>query len=391
MAGKTNDFYDVYSLSLNRQGEELCGDQVVTLRTGGRTLVVLSDGLGSGVKANILATLTTEIIMTMLRHSVPLKDIIETVIGTLPICKVRGIAYSTFVIVEIHHDDNRFKIINFDSPSPFLLRGGRIARMEQEKISILGKSLRFMGGRIQKDDFIGVVSDGILHAGLGTTMNLGWGWDNVAEHLEHTFEKEVLSARTVVESVIDKTRTLYGNRIGDDATFVGIFTRKRNFLAIFTGPPQNRDLDQFYVKRFLGFEGRKIICGGTTSNVVARYSGEKNTIDSDTMTEDCPPIGHMPGVDLVTEGIVTMAAALKTLQNSRGNPPAVTKGHTGPTILTGEMLAADSIHFLVGRSINPFYQNPLLPKNISIRRNLVEQLAEVLRRKYHKEVSMEYC
>ena len=77
MAEKANDFYDVYTASLNRQGEELCGDQVKILRTADRTLVVLSDGLGSGVKASILATLTTEIIMTMLRESVPLKEIIE--------------------------------------------------------------------------------------------------------------------------------------------------------------------------------------------------------------------------------------------------------------------------------------------------------------------------
>lgn len=257
-------------------------------------------------------------------------------------------------------------------------------------MSILGKTLRFMSDQIEKDDFIGVVSDGILHAGLGVTMNLGWGWSNIAEYLERTFEKEVPSAKTVVDSVIDKTKMLYGNRIGDDATFVGIYARKRNILMIFTGPPQNRDLDQYYVRRFLDFNGKRIICGGTTSNIVAKYGGEENHIDSDTMTEDCPPIGRMTGVDLVTEGIVTMAATLNKLQECRGNPSAVPAERTGPSILTREILAADSIHFLVGRSINPFYQNPLLPKNISIRRNLVERLAGVLKR-YNKEIVIESC
>ncbi|MEN6439960.1 MAG: SpoIIE family protein phosphatase [Syntrophobacter sp.] len=390
MAEKTNNFYDVYSASLNRQGEELCGDQVKTLRTADRTLVVLSDGLGSGVKASILATLTTEIIMTMLRESVSLKEIIETVIGTLPISKERGIAYSTFVIVEIHHDSNRFDIINFDSPPVFYLKEGRVVQMEQEKVSILDKTLWFMSGQLERDDFIGVVSDGILYAGLGVTLNFGWGWDNVAEYLEQIFRRSVLSAKTVVDSVIDKTKELYSNSIGDDATFVGIYARKRNTLMVFTGPPLNRKWDQSYVNRLLNFDGRKVICGGTTSNLVADYGGKKAQIDADTMTGDYPPAGSMADVDLVTEGILTMAASLKKLQECRGNLSAVPAERTGPSMLTRELLSADSIHFLVGQSINPFYQNPLLPKNISIRRNIVEQLVDLLR-KYNKEVVVEYC
>lgn len=390
MPEKTNNFYDVYTASLNRQGEELCGDQVKILRTADRTLVVLSDGLGSGVKASILATLTTEIIMTMLRESVPLKEIIETVIGTLPISKERGIAYSTFVIVEIHHESNCFQTINFDGPPVFFLKGGRVVQMEQEEVAILGKSLWFMSGQIERDDFLGVVSDGILYAGLGVTMNFGWGWDNVAEYLEQIFRRNVLSAKAVVDPVIEKTQELYGNNIGDDATFVGIYARRRNNLMIFTGPPLNRKWDQTYVDRLLNFDGRKVICGGTTSNLVADYGGKKAQIDAESMTEDYPPIGSMEDVDLVTEGILTMAASLKKLQECRGNLSAVPVEHTGPSMLTREMLSADSIHFLVGQSINPFYQNPLLPKNISIRRNIVEQLVELLR-KYNKEVVVEYC
>ncbi|MHC1727543.1 MAG: SpoIIE family protein phosphatase [Syntrophobacteraceae bacterium] len=390
MAQKTSDFYDVYYASLNRQGEELCGDQVKILRTADRTLVVLSDGLGSGVKASILATLTTEIIMTMLRESVPLKEIIETVIGTLPISKERGIAYSTFVIVEIHHDSNRFNIFNFDSPPVFLLKEGRVVQIEHEEVSILGKTLWFMNGLIERDDFIGVVSDGILYAGLGVTLNFGWGWEGVAEHMEQIFKEGVPASKTVVDSVIDQAKALYGNHIGDDATFVGIYARKRNTLMVFTGPPLKREWDESYVNRLLNFDGRRVVCGGTTSNLVAEYSGKKARLDAGTMTGDYPPMGSMAGVDLVTEGILTMAATLKKLQECRGKLSAVPEERTGPSMLTREMLSADSIHFLVGQSMNPFHQNPLLPKNISIRRNIVEQIVALLR-KYNKEISVEYC
>ncbi len=390
MAEKRNDFYDVYYASLNRQGEELCGDQVKILRTADRTLVVLSDGLGSGVKASILATLTTEIIMTMLRESVPLKEIIETVIGTLPISKERGIAYSTFVIVEIQHETNRFHIFNFDSPPVFLLKQGRVVQMEQEEVSILGKSLWSMSGQMERDDFIGVVSDGIPYAGLGVSLNFGWGWENVAAHMEEVFRKKVPAAKTVVDSVIDKAKELYSGNIGDDATFVGIYARKRNTLMIFTGPPLRREWDKSYVSRLLNFNGRKVICGGTTSNLVAEHGGKKARIDAATMTADYPAMGSMAGVDLVTEGILTMAATLKMLQECRGHVAAVPSERNGPSLLTREMLSADSILFVVGQSVNPFYQNPLLPKNISIRRNIVEQIVNLLRR-YNKEITVEYC
>lgn len=390
MPEKASNFYDVYSASLNRQGEELCGDQVKTLRTKDRTLVVLSDGLGSGVKASILATLTTEIIMTMLRESVPLKEIIETVIGTLPICKERGIAYSTFVIVEIHHDSDRFNIINFDGPPAFFLKDGHIVELEQEEVSILGKSLYSMSGRIERNDFIGVVSDGILYAGLGVSLNFGWGWESVAEYLEQVFRENAAASKTIVDSVIDKAKALYSNRIGDDATFVGIYARKRNALMVFTGPPLKKEWDRSCVHRLLNFDGRRVICGGTTSNLVAKYGGKKAEMDATTMTQDYPPVGAMTDVDLVTEGILTMAATLKKLQECRGDLTAVPVERTGPSLLTREMLSADSIHFLVGQSMNPVHQNPLLPKNVSIRRNIIEQIVALLR-KYNREVVVEYC
>lgn len=387
---KTDNFFDISDLSLNKKGEELCGDKVKFVKTDTKSIIVLSDGLGSGVKANILANLTTEILITMLAANVPLEEVIKTVIGTLPVCKVRKIAYATFTIIQINHETNYFQVINFDNPSVFYFRKGRICKPEIRTEKILDKTIKFCEGYLERGDFLGAVSDGVLYAGLGDTMNFGWGWDNIAKHMENLFLRQVHTARNLIHGVISETHSLYRGKIGDDATFVGVYVRKKNPLMIFTGPPISQDQDKLYVDRLLTFEGRKIICGGTTGNIVAKYLNETIEMDISTMRRELPPIGKLSKIDLVTEGILTISNALEILKNCNCDSSRLPADKNGAVLLANEILEADSIFLLVGQKINEFYQNPLLPKNISIRRSLVEELVKVLREK-QKEVILEYC
>lgn len=384
-------FLDIFQKQLNKAGEELCGDQVRTLKTPERTTIVLSDGLSSGVKASILATLTTEIIITMLREEAALREVIDTVIRTLPVDRERRIAYATFTILTVDHRGYSFRIINFDNPPPFYFKNGICTALEMENQKILNKKISFYRGTLELGDFLGLVSDGVLYAGLGTTMNFGWGWENIARYIQdEVYARPVYAAHTVVNSVMNTTYRLYGFQPGDDSTFVGILGRKRNALMIFSGPPIDDGHDYVYVDRLLGFEGRKAVCGGTTANIVASFLKTSVETRLDTMRPDIPAAGKLPGIDLVTEGILTMAAALELLRSSKGSLENIPFDENGAYLLTREMLNADSITFLVGQSINPVYQNPLLPRNISIRRYLIERIAEVLHA-YNKDVQIEYC
>ncbi len=385
-----NWFLDVHDASLNKTGEELCGDKVKILKTDAKTMIVLSDGLGSGVKANILATLTAEIIITMLRADVPLNEVIATVIGTLPICRVRKLAYATFTIIEINHATNCFKVTNFDNPPVVYVRGGRSQALPSASEQILGHTIHIAEGCLERGDFLAVVSDGILHAGLGTTLNFGWGWDNLARHIERLFLYAAPAARLVVEDIIREVRTLYGSQVGDDATCVGVLVRERHSLIVFTGPPLDESMDSRQIERVLNFDGRRVVCGGTTGNLVATYLGEPIRTDLSTLREDVPPIGLLHPIDLLTEGIITMARALELMQDSQGNLYRLPHDRNGAVLLARELLSADSIFFLVGQKINEFYQNPLLPRNLSIRRNLVEEIAKFLMQ-HKKEVKIEYC
>lgn len=382
-------FLDIWYESLNKHGEELCGDKVKVYKTQRKTIVVLSDGLGSGVKANILASLTTEIIVTMLRADVPLKEVISTVIGTLPACKERKIAYSTFTAIEVDHETNHYKIINFDNPKPFFFRRRQLTPLDMTQDVILEKTIYTAEGYLENGDFLGVVSDGILHAGVGNLWNFGWGWDNVAafikQHLLYTPQ-----TRSVVNRVVSKTSSLYGSAVGDDATFVGIVARRRNSLIVFTGPPLDADEDELHAQRVLDFEGRRVVCGGTTGSIMEMATGEVIDVDLSTLLPDMPPIGYLSQVDLVTEGIITMSRALEIIRECNGDEHKLPREKNAAALLAKELLHADSIFFLVGQSINEFYQNPLLPRNLSIRKSLIHELSEFLK-EHNKEVSIEFC
>jgi hypothetical protein len=383
-------FHEVYSRSLNRQGEELCGDQVKVIRTPVKTIVVLSDGLGSGVKANILSQLTTAIIVTMVRAEASLQDVIETVIGTLPICRVRKIAYATFIILEIERRTGRFKVINFDSPAALWLKQGQLQHLSRRTERLQGKTLEISEGQLDRGDFIGLISDGVTYAGMGVVLNFGWGWDQIGACLEQAARAPIQSAEALVHAVMQETGSLYGGQPGDDATMAGVLVREASRLMMFTGPPARRQEDGTWVRRLLEFEGRKVVCGGTTGNIVARHVGTEVETDLSTLREDLPPVGRLPGVDLLTEGILTLAKTVQLLRESRGQIGHLPPERTGASLLTRELLQADSISILAGDTINPLYQNPLLPKSVSIRRTLLDQVADLLG-SYHKEVKIEWC
>lgn len=383
-------FLDIHDRSLNKSGEELCGDKVKVFKGDSKTIVVLSDGLGSGVKANILATLTAEIIVTMLKADVPLNEVMATVIGTLPICKVRKVAYATFTIIEVDHRLNRFRVINFDNPPVYYFHHKRLNPLDSSTATILGRQIQIAEGELRLGDFLGMMSDGVLHAGLGTTWNFGWGWDNIAHAIEDSLVYSPARAQPIVERIITKTQDLYTESVGDDATFVGLYSRERHSLMVFTGPPLDQSKDETYVDRLLSFDGRKVVCGGTTATVVSEFLGATIETDLATLREDVPPIGYLPMIDLVTEGIITMAKALDVMRTCAGRFNQLPYDANGATLLAKELLGADSVNFLVGQKINEFYQNPLLPRNLSLRKNLVEEMAQFLR-DHKKEVSIEYC
>ncbi len=379
-------FVEFAYAQLPKWGEELCGDSVSYSRTRDFTIFSWSDGLGSGVKANILSTLTSRIIVSMLRKNSPLEEVIETLVETLPVCKVRKIAYSTFSVVQVASNGEAY-VAEFDNPPIFWVRNNRVMHLERHKHEVGKKVVLDFNVRLQKNDWIVGVTDGVVHAGIGGLWNLGWRWEKIASFLESTVN-EHMDARTLAQKIIDTTRRLYQDHIGDDATCVVAKIRLPRRLILWAGPPEDPAQDEKLVERVLHFPGKKVVSGGTTGNILARVLKSEIRVDLSSLAHDVPPVGMLEGVDLLTEGILTLAAVLRRLRKI-GTEGETVHGQDGASRLLRLLLEADEISIIGGRAINPAHQNPKLSGELSLKARILEEISEELQRR-GKMVTLEY-
>lgn len=378
-------YYEWAAKQINKRGEELCGDSIVVSRRPDGIVAVLSDGLGSGVKANILATLTAKIASHLLENDIPLDEVVQTISETLPVCRVRKIAYSTFLIARME-TNGAMQVVEFDTPPVFFLRDGRILPLDYEKREADGKSLREASATVRPGDWLVLVSDGVVNAGIGGAHPMGWGWDQIAAFIERCVARDI-SADEMVGRLADAAGELYAGPPGDDVTIAAVKARRVRFAVVMAGPPKDRARDGEIVDALMSLPGRKIICGGTTARIVAARTGRNLDVDLATMTPDVPPMGSIPGVDLVTEGVLTLTKTLELVRS--GIPQAkLAFGKDGASRLAGMLLSSDVIRLLVGHAINPAHQNPDLPSNLGIRSRILTELAEELR-KLGKQVHIE--
>lgn len=369
--------------SLFKQGEELCGDKVETIRRGKDTFLVLADGLGSGVKANILASLTSKIVITMLSEGASVQDVVETMTSTLPVCSERGVAYSTFSFIHIEEDGNAH-IVEFDNPDMLLIHEGICWPMDKEEAVIGGKTIRETHVQLEEGDFLVTFSDGVIHAGVGMTMNLGWEQENVIKHLENQY-KSTMSAADLQNNLLGACNSLYMEMPGDDTTVAVCKVRRPNVAYVMVGPPVDSKDDQKVVKELMTFDGTRIVCGGTTSQIVSKYSGKELSIMLDYVSPDVPPIGRMEGIDLVTEGVITLGKCYDILsryeQSSVGRDNMLNSGRDGAFLLAQTLVnACTGAKFCVGRALNPAHQNPDLPISLNLKLRLVNDIAQCLQR-----------
>ncbi|MHB8106952.1 MAG: PP2C family protein-serine/threonine phosphatase [Candidatus Cryosericum sp.] len=367
----------VYYRSLSKAGEEVCGDSVKYTASDENVFVVLSDGLGSGIKANIFSNLTVEIMLTMAAADMPIEEIVRTVSRTLPIDPDRGIAYSTFTVVNVQSTGLTTFIV-YDNPDPIIIRNGSVSKPEYKDKVVQDKVLHEAVVQLAQGDTIFLVSDGVTYAGLGGSLRFGWGWDNAAAFVEET-QRATSSVEKTVDLVIDKVGRLYGGNPGDDATVLGAVVRRLRRTVILTGPPMDPADDAWVVREFLQTPGEKVICGGTTTKIICRETGRTADVDIATARPDCPPMGSMPGADLVTEGVLTISKAIQLVRQANGDESNLPDDHNGAVELARTMLGSDHVKFIVGLRVDPLYQNPLLPLSISLRKYLIEELAGLLR------------
>lgn len=383
---------DIGYKSINHYGEQLCGDHVdIVSQDDSSTVIVLADGLGSGVKASILSTLTSKIISTMMSEGLSLEDCVETIAATLPICSVRGVAYSTFTIIRLCNNETA-EIIQYDNPKVIMLRDGQNYDYPTTELNIGGKKILRSSVKLCENDFIVAMSDGCPHAGIGTAFNFGWKREDIISFLE-PLSLVGYTAKNLSTVLVDECNKLYGSQPGDDATACVVRVRKREPMNLLFGPPSNRDDCNRMMSLFFSKEGKHIICGGTTSSIAAKYLGKPLKASLSFERSDVPPIAELEGVDLVTEGVITVNKVLEYARDYLENNEAYEQWsykRDGASLISRLLFEeATDINFYVGRAINPAHQNPDLPINFSIKMNLVEELTKCLQR-MGKKVKVSY-
>ena len=383
---------DIGYRSVNHYGEELCGDHIDVIEQGdGSTVIVLADGLGSGVKASILSTLTAKIISTMMAAGLSLEDCVSTMVATLPVCSVRGVAYSTFTIIRLV-DNEYAEIIQYDNPAVILLRDGHGVEIPKTESVIGGKMIYRSRIKLQENDIFIAMSDGCIHAGVGLALNFGWDRKDIISYME-TFYGVGFTAKTLSTILLDECNRLYDGKPGDDTTVCTVRIRKREPMNLLFGPPSNRDDCNKMMSLFFSKEGKHIVCGGTTSSIAARYLGKTVRTELNFVDPDIPPIAHIDGVDLVTEGVITINRVLEYAKDYLKDNEAYkdwSYKQDGASMICRLLFEeATDINFFVGRAMNPAHQNPELPINFNIKMQLVSELSECLK-KMGKRIKVSY-
>jgi hypothetical protein len=392
----TTDFYiEVNSQQKNHDGERICGDVFLYryIKEEDRVIAVLSDGMGSGVKANILATLTATMALNFTREHKEVDRIAEIIMNTLPVCSERKISYSTFTIVDIE-SSGRANILEYDNPSTIILRGKEIFDPSWKKVVLdkgknAGKVLKSCSFVPEKEDRIVFCSDGVAQSGMGgEEYPFGWGRDDVATYASALVTSEAsISAVMLSGKIVTMAHKNDNYKAKDDISCATIYFREPRKLLICTGPPYEKDKDMELASKVKANTGKVIICGGTTADIIARELNK--AIIDELIFEDpeLPPESFIDGIDLVTEGILTLQKVNEILK-SYNNSVRLGKGPADKIVKL--IMESDEIHFIIGTRINIAHQDPNLPVDLEIRRTVVKRIARLLEEKWLKKVSFEY-
>lgn len=391
-----NTFVEVGFYQTRKYGQGTEGDTFLSRKTSdGRIVTALSDGLGSGVKAGVLATLTASMAVTFISDDIPVRRAAARIMRTLPVCRERGISYATFTIVDINTMD-RVKIIEYENPPYLLVR--ELTQVEPIKTPVpvsaaKGRKtppvMQYSEYDARAGDRLVFFSDGIPQSGMGTKAKpLGWGNPAVQDFaLSCVASQPHMSARELARRMVTEAEGNDSWKAKDDISCAVIYFRDPRKLLVMTGPSVDPERDRDMAEIFGSFLGKRLLCGGTTAMILSRELGRKVQVSLKNRDPDIPPAGSMDGAELVTEGIITLGKAAELLESGYSGQPV---RENPATRVVDLFLDSDQIEFVVGTRINDAHQDPNMPVELEIRRNIVKKIAALLEERHLKETSIRF-
>ena len=376
-------FADIGYKSINHIGEQLCGDHVdIVEQDEDSTVIVLADGLGSGVKASILSTLTSKIISTMVAQGISIEECVQTIAATLPVSSEHGVAYSTFTIIHLIHNETA-ELIQYDNPHIIMIRNDDLYDYPKKEMYIEGKKIYHTTVRLRENDIFIAMSDGCPHAGPDRSYNTDWKREDIADFML-AMSIAGYKAKSLCTILVDECEKLYAGHPIDDATACVVRIQKREPLNILFGPPANRDDCSRMMSLFFSKRGKHVVCGGTTATIASQWLGKPVLFNSQFEEgSEVPPISEIEGVDRVTEGAVTMSKVIEYARDYVTDKLYYDKwrfGKDGACLICQLLFEeATDVNFFVGRAMNPAHQNAELPLAFNVKMSLVEELSKNLK------------
>jgi serine/threonine protein phosphatase PrpC len=388
-------FVEVDCQQKSYEGQRICGDIFLSskIKEENRVVVILSDGMGHGVKASVLATLTATMALNFTKEHKEPEKTAEIIMKTLPECSERKMNYSTFTIIDVEQD-NETTLLEYENPECIIIRERKIVKPESRNIiltgeSNCGKKIRVCSFTPLKGDRIVFCTDGITQSGLGTPrFPFGWGIDNVGRFAIDVIKQyPQISARNLAERILNTAHRNDGFQSKDDSSCGIIYFREPRKLLICTGPPYNQEDDHLLASAVKDFKGKKIVMGATTGDIISRELSLRIEDVFKFEDPDLPPLNVMEGIDLFTEGILTLNKVEKILKAYNINYK-LKKGPADEIVKL--ILESDAIHIIIGTKINIAHQDPHLPVELEIRRTVVNRIAQLLEEKLLKKVIINY-
>ena len=379
---------------LKRHGQIVCGDVFHSrqIRAEGRSILVLSDGIGHGVKANVLATLTASMALNYASFHTKPEVAANIFMRALPKSRDGKESYATFTIIEIE-DAGQVRIINYDNPRSVIIRRGQVFNPKEIQIPIrgeenTGKILRIREFVPMLEDRIIFMTDGINQSGLGSKrFPTGWGLDNIEKFAENQIDREFeISATKLARKILNQASMNDTFEMRDDASCGVIYFRQPRQFMLITGPPFYKIKDTDFVKRIQEFPGKKIICGGTTAEIIARELNLDINIQHRFSEKTLPPAAKMEGFEMVTEGILTLGRVEEILETYATD---MRLGDSPPEEVVKLLTQHDIIHIIVGTRINWAHQDPDQPVELEIRKFVVKRIVRLLETRFFKKITVE--
>ena len=389
---------EVGHFQINHEGEKICGDVFLSKRVleENRIVCVLSDGMGHGVRANVLGTLTATLALNLSMERKDINTLSMLTLKALPVCSERNLSYATYTILDMSITEGSVSILEYDNPQTLIMRGSRVyepawssAKNERDSNNRRMINLKKCSFTPKIEDRIVICSDGITQSGLKGGGSLGWGRNNVIKYIRETIETmPTISATDLAERVVKRASAndLYLPK--DDLTCGVVYFRRARKTILCTGPPFNPEKDREFASILDDFDGKKIISGATTTEIIAREL-KREVQDEGIADPALPPSSKMDGIDLVTEGVLTLSK-VTYMFNTLPLHSGFQFGKGPADQICKLLLDSDEIYILVGTKINEHHHDPNLPVEIEIRKNLIRRLTLVLSEKFMKVVIIKY-